>query len=82
MRGGYFLAEESPQNLMQQMSTDSLEEVYLKLSVRQNSGRIRRSSISEKVVQANMPTGVVNVRTLFSVYSIFFSKISKYLLFL
>ncbi|XP_033207957.1 ABC transporter G family member 23-like [Belonocnema kinseyi] len=45
MRGGKFLAEESPKRLMEMHRLDTLEEVFLKLSRRQNMGLRRRSSI-------------------------------------
>lgn len=49
MRGGKFLAEESPDNLLQQYSCDTLEDVFLKLSVIQNKGKRRRSSIVQEI---------------------------------
>ncbi|XP_050449543.1 ABC transporter G family member 20-like [Cataglyphis hispanica] len=45
MRSGKFLAEESPRKLMEMHRLDTLEEVFLKLSKRQNLGLKRRSSI-------------------------------------
>ncbi|KAL6445737.1 hypothetical protein ACFW04_000898 [Cataglyphis niger] len=45
MRSGKFLAEESPRKLMEMHRLDTLEEVFLKLSKRQNLGLRRRSSI-------------------------------------
>lgn len=61
MRGGYFLAEESPTKLMQQFAAESLEEVFLKLSVIQNMGKRRRSSILQGVTEAiSVPSGAVN----------------------
>lgn len=45
MRGGKFLAEESPTSLLQKYNCQSLEDVFLKLSVIQNRGKRRRSSI-------------------------------------
>ncbi|CAG9834101.1 unnamed protein product [Diabrotica balteata] len=51
MRGGYFLAEESPERLIRQFGVDSLEDVFLKLSVMQNMGKRRRSSIAKSVVE-------------------------------
>uniref|UniRef100_A0A6M2DJ84 Putative lipid exporter abca1 n=1 Tax=Xenopsylla cheopis TaxID=163159 RepID=A0A6M2DJ84_XENCH len=51
MRGGKFLAEESPAHLMQQYRTDTLEAVFLKLSVLQNMGKRRRSSILQQVTE-------------------------------
>lgn len=65
MRGGRFLAEESPDMLLQKHNCDSLEEVFLKLSILQNRGKRRRSSILFEVTQAATATmpelgGVVN----------------------
>ncbi|KAF2878619.1 hypothetical protein ILUMI_27552 [Ignelater luminosus] len=61
MRGGYFLAEESPEKLLTQFRTQTLEDVFLKLSVIQNLGRRRRSSIAQEVaVGIPVPQGVVN----------------------
>lgn len=50
MRGGRFLAEESPQTLIRRYQAESLEDVFLKLSVMQNLGKRRRSSILAGVV--------------------------------
>ena len=61
MRGGYFLAEASPESLMMQYGAESLEDVFLKLSVIQNQGKRRRSSIAQVVVShITVPSGVVN----------------------
>lgn len=61
MRGGYFLAEESPERLMNQWGAESLEDVFLKLSVIQNMGKRRRSSIAQDVIETiTVPTGVIN----------------------
>lgn len=61
MRGGYFLAEESPEKLLNQFGTQTLEDVFLKLSVIQNLGRRRRSSIAQEVaVGIAVPQGVFN----------------------
>ncbi|KAI4501773.1 hypothetical protein M0802_003108 [Mischocyttarus mexicanus] len=49
MRGGKFLAEESPTKLMEMHRLDTLEDVFLKLSKRQNMGLRRRSSILSSV---------------------------------
>uniref|UniRef100_A0A182T6V8 ABC transporter domain-containing protein n=1 Tax=Anopheles maculatus TaxID=74869 RepID=A0A182T6V8_9DIPT len=51
MRGGKFLAEESPADLLAQYQAESLEDVFLKLSVLQNMGKRRRSSIAQEVVE-------------------------------
>lgn len=64
MRGGYFLAEESPERLISQFNADSLEDVFLKLSVIQNMGKRRRSSIVQSVTDTiqvpELSSGVVN----------------------
>ncbi|XP_054268829.1 ABC transporter G family member 20 [Macrosteles quadrilineatus] len=52
MRGGRFLAEESPADLLQKHNCDSLENVFLKLSIIQNKGKRRRSSILMEVTAA------------------------------
>ena len=52
MRGGKFLAEESPDDLMAKYNAESLEDVFLKLSVLQNMGKRRRSSIAQEVIEA------------------------------
>lgn len=39
MRGGYFLAEDNPKQLMKAMGMKSLETIYLNLSVEQSRGR-------------------------------------------
>ncbi|XP_011305876.1 ABC transporter G family member 23 [Fopius arisanus] len=49
MRGGKFLAEESPRKLMEMHRLDTLEDVFLKLSRKQNMGLRRRSSILSSV---------------------------------
>ncbi|XP_012522405.1 ABC transporter G family member 20 isoform X2 [Monomorium pharaonis] len=49
MRNGKFLAEESPSKLMEMHRLDTLEEVFLKLSKRQNLGLRRRSSILSSI---------------------------------
>ncbi|KAL6262618.1 hypothetical protein P5V15_005411 [Pogonomyrmex californicus] len=49
MRNGKFLAEESPTKLMEMHRLDTLEEVFLKLSKRQNLGLRRRSSILSSI---------------------------------
>lgn len=49
MRGGKFLAEETPHFLLQKYHCESLEDVFLKLSVLQNMGKRRRSSIIQEV---------------------------------
>ncbi|KAG7297380.1 hypothetical protein JYU34_019359 [Plutella xylostella] len=51
MRGGRFLAEEAPSELIRRYQAESLEDVFLKLSVLQNMGKRRRSSILAGVVE-------------------------------
>lgn len=61
MRGGYFLAEESPEQLILHFGAESLEDVFLKLSVIQNMGKRRRSSILQGVTDSiPIPAGSVN----------------------
>lgn len=56
MRGGKFLAEESPDALLQRYQCETLEDVFLKLSVMQNMGKRRRSSIVQEVTdQVSVP---------------------------
>lgn len=43
------MAEESPERLISQFGAESLEDVFLKLSVIQNMGKRRRSSILQSV---------------------------------
>ena len=52
MRGGRFLAEESPSELLHHYSADSLEDVFLKLAVMQTMGKRRRSSIAKEVIDS------------------------------
>lgn len=49
MRGGRLLAEESPDELLRKYNSESLENVFLKLSIIQNRGKRRRSSILHDV---------------------------------
>ncbi|RZF47268.1 hypothetical protein LSTR_LSTR004977 [Laodelphax striatellus] len=56
MRGGRFLAEESPAFLLQKHNCDNLEDVFLKLSLLQNRFKRRRSSILLEVTQAAAAT--------------------------
>ncbi|CAH2059222.1 unnamed protein product, partial [Iphiclides podalirius] len=51
MRGGRFLAEEAPTELIRRYQAESLEDVFLKLAVLQNMGKRRRSSILAGVVE-------------------------------
>lgn len=51
------MAEESPSELISRYNAESLEEVFLKLSVLQNLGKRRRSSILADVVEkVELPT--------------------------
>lgn len=52
MRGGRLLAEESPGDLLRKYNSESLEDVFLKLSIIQNRGKRRRSSILHDVTAA------------------------------
>lgn len=62
MRGGKLLAEESPTDLLRKYNADSLEDVFLKLSVLQNMGKRRRSSIAKEVIEAvQLPAMTVSV---------------------
>lgn len=62
MRGGKLLAEESPSDLLRKYNADSLEDVFLKLSVLQNMGKRRRSSIAKEVIEAvQLPAMTVRV---------------------
>lgn len=51
MRGGRFLAEEAPNELMRRYHAENLEDVFLKLAVLQNMGKRRRSSILADIVE-------------------------------
>lgn len=63
MRGGKFLAEESPDNLLQKYQCETLEDVFLKLSVLQNMGKRRRSSIVQEISeQVSVPAISVSIR--------------------
>lgn len=67
MRGGKFLAEDSPTNLLRKFQAESLEDVFLKLSIMQNMGKRRRSSIAKEVVQAvQLPSTAMAVRQLYT----------------
>lgn len=61
MRGGRFLAEESPASLLRQYNSDSLEDVFLKLAVMQNMGKRRRSSIASEVIEQMRVTTAMSV---------------------
>lgn len=65
MRGGKFLAEESPETLMQMYQSDSLENVFLKLSLAQIQGKRRRSIYLKEVAGSEDPAGV----SIFTVHS-------------
>jgi hypothetical protein len=66
MRGGKFLAEESPTSLLQKYNCQSLEDVFLKLSVIQNRGKRRRSSILHDITAAiAVPVKKINHNNIF-----------------
>lgn len=55
------MAEESPEKLITTFGVDNLEDVFLKLSVMQNRGKRRRSSILQSVTDViAVPAGAVN----------------------
>lgn len=58
MRGGKFLAEESPEDLLSKYQCDSLEDVFLKLAVIQTMGKRRRSSIAQEIVEQVSVTAI------------------------
>ncbi|XP_037955428.1 ABC transporter G family member 20-like [Teleopsis dalmanni] len=60
LRGGKMLAEEAPELLRQQHNATSLEEVFLKLAVKQNMGKRRRSSIAQDVMNQISATAITN----------------------
>lgn len=60
MRGGRFLAEDSPDEILRRYNTDSLEDAFLKLSILQNRGKRRRSSISSDIIAAKAAAMPVN----------------------
>lgn len=60
MRGGKFLAEESPDVLMQMYQADSLENVFLKLSLAQIQGKRRRSMYLKEAIGSEDPAGEGN----------------------
>lgn len=64
MRGGRFLAEESPTDLLRQYNSESLEDVFLKLAVIQNMGKRRRSSIATEVIEQMRVTTAMSVSTI------------------
>lgn len=55
MRGGKFLAEEPPTQLMRNHMCETLEDVFLKLSKQQNQGKRRRSSYMLEVMGPPTP---------------------------
>lgn len=58
MRGGYFLAEESPESLMIKFNAETLEQVFLELSLKQNEIRRRQNSVRHN--KSLKDEGVVN----------------------
>lgn len=65
MRGGKFLAEESPETLMRMYQSDSLENVFLKLSLAQIQGKRRRSIYLKEVAGSEDPSGVCKMKVPF-----------------
>lgn len=65
MRGGKFLAEESPESLLAKYQCDSLEGVFLKLAVLQNLGKRRRSSIAQEIVEQVASSQAIDVSLIF-----------------
>ncbi|XP_063236406.1 ABC transporter G family member 20 [Bacillus rossius redtenbacheri] len=63
MRGGRFLAEESPDSLMTQHMCSSLEDVFLKLSKLQNMKKRRRSTFMKEVMGPIAPEDSPDVDT-------------------
>ncbi len=62
MRGGRLLAEESPDDLLQKYNSVSLEDVFLKLSIIQNRGKRRRSSILHDVTASiSVPVSIKDI---------------------
>ncbi|XP_069695762.1 ABC transporter G family member 23-like isoform X2 [Periplaneta americana] len=55
MRGGKFLAEEPPPQLLRNHGCETLEEVFLKLSKLQNQGKRRRSSYMLEIMGPPTP---------------------------
>lgn len=62
MRGGKFLAEESPDDLKSKYQCDTLEEVFLKLAILQNMGKRRRSSIAQEICEQVSVPAALTVR--------------------
>jgi 2-methylaconitate cis-trans-isomerase PrpF len=58
MRGGKFLAEQSPDEMLEAHMCDTLEDVFLKLSKLQNQGKRRRSSYMLEVMGPPKPEEV------------------------
>lgn len=78
MRGGKFLAEESPDNLQMQYQCDTLEEVFLKLAILQNKGKRRRSSIAQEIsdqitVPVAMTVSLRHFQACLQIYNLLFS---------
>jgi len=55
LRGGRFLAEQSPDELLETYMCDTLEDVFLKLSKVQNQGKRRRSSYMLEIMGPPKP---------------------------
>ena len=68
MRGGKFLAEQSPDELLETHMCDTLEGVFLKLSKLQNQGKRRRSSYMLEVMGPPKPEEVSSFTDINCVY--------------
>jgi len=68
MRGGKFLAEQSPEELLETHMCDTLEDVFLKLSKLQNQGKRRRSSYMLEVMGPPKPEEVSLLTNINCVY--------------
>lgn len=76
MRSGKFLAEESPTKLMEMHRLDTLEDIFLKLSKKQNLGLRRRSSILSNLTGVPPENVNINVKKYLTLVVINFSFIS------
>lgn len=70
MRSGKFLAEESPTKLMEMHRLDTLEDIFLKLSKKQNLGLRRRSSILSNLTGVPPENVSMNVKKFDTSYNL------------
>jgi len=68
LRGGRFLAEQSPDELLETYMCDTLEDVFLKLSKVQNQGKRRRSSYMLEIMGPPKPEEVSSLTNINCVY--------------